>query len=242
MARVDETVAERSFAALAAMRRCDRPLDLDQVARNAFERLGLPWFSLARFYDADRRPLTKVFLGRFEPRWSARYVARQYAGPSLIARRMLRDATPYSWSDVLERGPTDPAQDRILEEAREHGLHVGYFTPVRWTDGSYAAVVVAGANADIADPLCRTMIEVLSSYYYAEARRLLASEKSSPKLSVRQRDCLLWVRHGKSSVDVAEILGISVSTVDEHISEACRKLEVRTRVQAVVNASLAGLL
>jgi ATP/maltotriose-dependent transcriptional regulator MalT len=38
------------------------------------------------------------------------------------------------------------------------------------------------------------------------------------------------------------ILGLSARTVDDHIAAACRRLGVRTRVQAVLAAVEAGLL
>jgi DNA-binding CsgD family transcriptional regulator len=41
---------------------------------------------------------------------------------------------------------------------------------------------------------------------------------------------------------IGDILGLSVRTVDEHLAEACRKLGVRTRVQAAVQATLRGLI
>lgn len=67
-------------------------------------------------------------------------------------------------------------------------------------------------------------------------------ETGLPALSPRQRECLTWVRHGKSSSMISEILGLSVQTIDEHVAEACRKLGVRTRVQAAVEAVLAGII
>lgn len=70
----------------------------------------------------------------------------------------------------------------------------------------------------------------------------MARVADRPALSVRQRECLLWVRHGKSSRDIAKILGLSIVTVDGHIAAACRKLGVRTRVQAVAEACLSGLI
>ena len=50
------------------------------------------------------------------------------------------------------------------------------------------------------------------------------------------------MQFGKSSTDIAELLGISAQTVEEHIAAACRKLGVRTRVQAAVEASLLGII
>jgi DNA-binding CsgD family transcriptional regulator len=61
-------------------------------------------------------------------------------------------------------------------------------------------------------------------------------------LTRRQIDCLTWAARGKSSTDIASILGLSSHTVDEHLGEACKRLGVRTRVQAVMEASSRGLI
>lgn len=236
-------LTSRAFNALQAMRRCESADDLDEVAKRAFAAIGLDWFSLARFFSPDGTPATTVVQGQFEPSWSKRYIGRNYAGASLIARQLLHRSDSYSWSEVLETSGGNSAQDRIFNEAREHGLRDGLFTPIRWTDRSYAAVVTAGQHPQLTDPLYRMMAEVLSAYYAHECRRLLvAPDAASALLSPRQRDCLAWVRHGKSSTDIAELLGISAQTVEEHVGTACRKLGVRTRVQAAVEASLLGLI
>ena len=75
-----------------------------------------------------------------------------------------------------------------------------------------------------------------------EARPFTPPVRQALQLTPRQRDCLSWVRAGKSSADIAKILGISIYTVDEHIAAARAKLGVRTRVQAAVEASLDGVL
>jgi len=235
-------LATRAFDALASMRQCGSVEELDTIVGEALQRIGLQWFSLARFFAPDGTPATTVLQGRFEPNWSEHYVRQNYAGSSLIARELLRRSDSYSWNDVLQRS-SDPIQDRIFNEAREHGLRDGLFTPIRWTDHSYAAVVTAGDSPPLDDPLYRIMAEVISTYYAHECRRLLISPTpAGALLSPRQRECLAWVRHGKSSNDIADLLGISAQTVEEHIGEACRKFGVRTRVQAAVEASLLGLI
>ena len=239
---VPPEAASSAFDTLAAMRRCESVTELDDEMAQALGRIGLPWFSLARFFARDGTPATAVLQGRFEPSWAEHYVEHNYAASSLIARELLTRTDCYSWGDILVQN-NDPGQDRIFNEARDHGLRDGLFTPVRWTDHSYAAVVTAGRDAQLDDPVCRTMTEVLSTYYAHECRRLgVAPPAAGRILSPRQRDCLAWVRHGKSSTDIAELIGISAQTVEEHIAEACRKLGVRTRVQAAVEASLLGMI
>jgi DNA-binding CsgD family transcriptional regulator len=49
-------------------------------------------------------------------------------------------------------------------------------------------------------------------------------------------ECLRWAAAGKSSADIGVIVGLSPRTVDDHLAAACRRLRVRTRVQAVVLA------
>lgn len=63
-----------------------------------------------------------------------------------------------------------------------------------------------------------------------------------PVLTPRQLECLRWAAEGKSSVDIASILCISPATVDGHIADACARLGVRTRIQAIVEAYRRGWL
>jgi DNA-binding CsgD family transcriptional regulator len=237
------SLASRAFDYVCSMKRSASLEDLDATAAMAFAAIELPSFALARFFRADATPETSVVSGRFEPGWAKRYIAKGYARSSQIAREMTRNSRPYSWNEVIARRGLNGAQARIWNEAREFGLQDGLFTPVRWSDGSYAAVVIAGRDCDLLDPLIRVTAEILSAYYCSESKRLLcAPRKRGPGLSTRQRECLAWVRHGKSSSEIGDILGISAQTVDEHIAEACRKLGVRTRVQAAVEASLLGII
>ncbi|MET3913012.1 DNA-binding CsgD family transcriptional regulator [Bradyrhizobium sp. S3.3.6] len=62
------------------------------------------------------------------------------------------------------------------------------------------------------------------------------------ELSAREKQCLQWVEEGKSSWEIGVILRISRNTVDFHIKNAMRKLEVTTRIQAAIKARRLGLL
>lgn len=239
----DHQLARRAFDCIADMRGAGSPVSLTQTVSPLFRDLGLPHFALARFFKADQTPDVSIISGSFHAEWSQRYMGNRYVRHSFIARELLQTRDPYSWEDVMRIRSVDHAQRRIKNEAGEVGLTDGLFTPVRWEDGSYAAVVLAGPRPDLTDRLIRTSAGVLSAYFAAEIRRLtLLGPGPRPTLSPRQRECLAWVRQGKSSSMIAEILGLSLETVNEHLGEACRKLGVRTRVQAAVEATLAGLI
>ena len=56
------------------------------------------------------------------------------------------------------------------------------------------------------------------------------------KLSSREIECLRWAAAGKSSDEIAIILGISVYTVSSYFTSATRKLEAVNRMQAIACA------
>jgi DNA-binding NarL/FixJ family response regulator len=61
-------------------------------------------------------------------------------------------------------------------------------------------------------------------------------------LNEREIECLTWSARGKTSPEIAQIVNISKRTVNFHIENACRKLNVATRTEAVVKASSGRLI
>ena len=61
-------------------------------------------------------------------------------------------------------------------------------------------------------------------------------------LTPRQREVLQWVADGKTSQDVAQILGISAAMVEKHLRLAREVLSVDTTTQAVAKATLLNLI
>jgi len=63
-----------------------------------------------------------------------------------------------------------------------------------------------------------------------------------PTITDRQRQVIELIAAGCSNEEVASRLGISPRTVESHVAKLYRKLEVRTRVQAVSRAVSLGLI
>lgn len=51
---------------------------------------------------------------------------------------------------------------------------------------------------------------------------------------------LEWVREGKSNAEIGQILQLSQHTVKNHVQKIMKKLEVKTRGQAVTRAISLG--
>lgn len=63
-----------------------------------------------------------------------------------------------------------------------------------------------------------------------------------PHLTHREREALRLLALGLSTAEIADSLGVSRITARNHITKVMDKLQVRTRLQAVVVASRRGLL
>lgn len=61
-------------------------------------------------------------------------------------------------------------------------------------------------------------------------------------ISLREKEVLAWLKKGKSSWDIAIILGISERTVNYHVKNIMHKLNAVSRTQAVALAMEHGLI
>jgi len=72
---------------------------------------------------------------------------------------------------------------------------------------------------------------------------LLAPERPEHGLLTdRERECILWTATGKTSVEIAAILGISPHTVDHYLTTAGQKLDTVSRAHTVATALRRGLI
>ncbi|RZJ12137.1 MAG: LuxR family transcriptional regulator [Rubrivivax sp.] len=88
-------------------------------------------------------------------------------------------------------------------------------------------------------------LQLLAVHAMTAADRLLTPELRAselPKLTKRELDVLSWTAQGKTAWEVAVILGMSEKTVNFHLGNAMRKLDVTSKHQAVLKCVAAGLL
>jgi DNA-binding response OmpR family regulator len=61
-------------------------------------------------------------------------------------------------------------------------------------------------------------------------------------LNDREIEVLTWVARGKTSVEIAQIIGLTKRTIDFHIDNARAKLGAATRTEAVIKATTGRLI
>ena len=84
--------------------------------------------------------------------------------------------------------------------------------------------------------------QLLVSYLVSElAPKRLPLRPANP-LSDRERECLVWVAEGKTTDEIALIIGVSANTAGTYISHAIQKLGASNRAMAIAVAIRQGIL
>lgn len=130
--------------------------------------------------------------------------------------------------------------DQVLH-AFELGA-TGYLVKNSWF-GSYpqAVLQVANGGASITPHLARRLLQRFDRGAAPAAHEQQQDERETERLSQREKEVLRMVASGYTSAEIGTRLLISSLTVNTHIKNIYRKLQVRTRAQAVRFASLRGL-
>ncbi|MEZ5608458.1 MAG: response regulator transcription factor [Burkholderiaceae bacterium] len=164
----------------------------------------------------------------------------------------LGDGTGFELIEYMKN--VHPVAEAVVVSAmedEEHAIHAfelgatGYLVKGSWF-GNFAQAVlhVVNGGATVTPNLARRLLRRLGGHGDAPASTAVASRHtaSAEHLSEREREILRLVASGHTSCEIAQNLAISAQTVNTHIKNIYRKLQVRTRAQAVNRASQHGLL
>lgn len=114
--------------------------------------------------------------------------------------------------------------------------------------GGHAALLsVSGSVAEAEHPRVARMFGAVAAQFQLVYNDLAEEDAENPvpefvPLTPREREVLLWTARGKSNWEIGQILHISDSAVNFHITNAMRKLEATSRVLAVLKAIRHGLI
>lgn len=228
---------------------CQSTDSLDRIEQDLKRRLaefGVCHFVHVEAVDAHGRPSGALLAGPSNREWRALYFDKAWAQHDDLMKSGLKSVMPSTWLNFREQQPISAGQQRIFDAAGEFGFRDGYFLPIHQLDGSVTCVSLFSNDVLPVRGARAAALHMLSLYYSFAVRRLAApvgrAVQAAVQLTPRQRECLQWVRAGKTDWEISRIIGISEHTVIEHLDQARRRLGVRNRTQAVIEAVSRGLI
>jgi DNA-binding CsgD family transcriptional regulator len=102
-------------------------------------------------------------------------------------------------------------------------------------------IVFSASSHEALDPQAVSRAQLTCCYALSQIAPDLIVECGDP-LSERERECLRWVSEGKTTDEVAVILGVSSNTVNSYVTNAIQKLSASNRAMAMATAIRNGLI
>jgi len=219
-----------------------------ETLTRAFERcteaLGFRHFACCSHVDPLKPPRRAVMLHTYPREWVTLFSECEFFEVDPVLLRASRTLLPFFWDTHALNDDLTPPQQEIFHEARRYGLTRGYTVPIHSVDAprDFHASCTVIPDSDAVAPAAYSAVQLMSFYLY-DTLATDAQAKDAPPLqkplSRRERQCLELAAQGKSDWASSKILGLSERTVHNHVENAKRRLQVSTRMQAVVHA-LAG--
>lgn len=216
--------------------------DLSNYFSNSLKKHGFSNYVLGSFSAIGSFSLECLDINEYPDDWINHYFEKGYEAIDPVIQTGRISKLPFKWSETPNILPKySDKQKNFMKEAKEAGLAEGIAVPCVGDGGKKSFVSVVAPSVDDKE-LNEAMhvIHVMAMYFHASYNEILKQESSKtqdiPQLTVRERECLVWIAKGKSSWDIGNIMNISQKTVDFHVENAKKKLDTFTRPQAVVKA------
>lgn len=224
------------FATTQIINAATSPDQIVGVLRNVAEEFGFAHFIVSGLPPRGTDVLPFVMVEDWPSEWHRRYFSRDYAQFDPVARHCFRTMDPFAWDEAPVRAD-DVRGRRVMDEATEFGLANGFCVPVHTADGSQGCVSFGGDRVEL-DPADKLALHMIAIYAHGRLRKFYRRWQFEPirRLSPREIEILQWTSQGKTSSDVADLLGVAEITIVKHISSAQRKLGTLNRVHTVTEA------
>ncbi len=230
-------------ANIAGANRLDALLETTLAGANT---IGLAHVAIAQHAHASSGLMQPDIINNYPQAWRDLFLRREYAlsGPVLAACQ--RRGGAVRWLDLEEIIPLTREQREYLEEARNLGLASGCTIASHLPHMPTISVHFVVLNNGPLDRRTFMMAQLIGIAAAQQARTLWLtklprlSAETGERLSPRQIECIKLVARGKTSWEIATVLGISDQTVSEYLTDARRRLSVANRAQLVLKALKQG--
>ena len=194
------------------------------------------------------RPLVKPVqhaINGYTQRWQQVYAERDFVWKDPTLMHCKTSAEPLVWSDQMYSADSR----ELCEESKKYGVGHGVSIPVHEREGVKSMFNLARDQSIVKD---QRELEVMlagarvlaSSAHFAVTKLIVPGllDARDPRLTRRERECLIWAARGKTAFEIGMILKIAETTAVFHLNNLVRKFNVANRTQAIAVGVAMGLV
>jgi LuxR family quorum-sensing system transcriptional regulator CciR len=171
--------------------------------------------------------------------WMRHYAANDYLAYDPTYPEAKRTNLPFTWESLRSRKGLNQKNILVLNEAEEAGLHNGISLSIHQPGGLIFGMGLASDakhDKETDKNGMSVLYALIHQFHVAYSSFRTSAPHPSVVLTEREREILLWSMRGKSKGVIAEIIDCSKHTVDFHLRNIYRKLEVNNIMPAVLKA------
>ncbi|PJG57975.1 LuxR family transcriptional regulator [Aeromonas cavernicola] len=181
--------------------------------------------------------------------WVQIYTDNNMLACDPIIQLARKQTLPIYWNRLDERARCLQKNSLdVMGLAAEFGLRNGVSFPLHGAGGEKGILSFITAERASSDLLLDSspILSWMSNYIFEAAVRVVRAglRDTDPQeaLTERETECLFWASEGKTSGEIACILGITERTVNYHLNQVTRKTGSMNRYQAVAKGVNSGIL
>ena len=163
-----------------------------------------------------------------------------------MVRWALQNEGACSWGALRQNATPSPAEQKVLTFNASMNVTAGYTVSFKTTSsrakGAIALTARTGMSQDEVDALWALHGDDIELMNEIAHLKIMSLPHANPARSLtdRQREALEWVGDGKTTRDIALLMGLTPATVEKHLRLAREALSVETTAQAVLKAAFAN--
>jgi len=202
-------------------------------------------YSLVTDHPSIGLPARHGILGNYPNDWMSHYKTKQYEKKDPVPRFAFNTSRPFTWKSLEQNRELKVEEKKVMNEAREARLLDGVAIPICGHNGELAGVGIASSVGGVRpDPNVLSKLHLAAMQFHLAYTELEKKQRplGTVQLTSREKEILSWAAEGKSDSVIADIIGVSHSTVRFHLKNIFQKLNANERTLATVKAIRLGLI
>ena len=206
--------------------------------------LGFTYFALTHHVDIRRAVQPAIRLHNYPEDWVEYYDDNSLGVSDPVHRASHVTSVGFAWSEIPRMIALTARDQEILVRGGSKGIGDGFTVPANVPGESNGSCSFANPRGTRMCEEDLPLAQLVGAFAFEAARRLWRVRaplaEPMPRLTERQRECILWVARGKSDWEISRILGIQHDTVVRHLKQARDRYGVGKRTMLAVQALCEG--
>jgi LuxR family quorum-sensing system transcriptional regulator CciR len=235
---------EQAEAFLRDVSATSTEVELSEALSVVAQELGFSYFALTHHIDIRCAPQPAIRLHNYPVDWVQYYDDNSLGVSDPVHRASHMTSVGFAWSEIPKMIALTPRDHEILARGEVQGIGDGFTIPANVPGETHGSCSFANPRGTPIREEDLPTAQLVGAFAFEAARRLWRVRSPTglvlPRLTDRQRECILWVGRGKSDWEISRILGIQHETVVRHLKLARERYGVGKRTMLAVHALFDG--